>query len=154
MDDIDFSDPQYGAILAALKSSQRPMTVKDLQAVGLCSGIVGIRALRALVKGGYVEREQAGENWIDYHITAIGAAHVPPDPMAPQIPPVPVETLVNIPIVPIAALAGPEYCIYDDGRLAISAGDDLITLRRLDVSRLATFLARHADQPGDSNGHH
>jgi hypothetical protein len=102
---------------------------------GLQEGTVD-SAISRLVKRGQAERAQYGV--IRLVGGASAAAAVPaaaPAPVAPKI-----EKPQALALAPAPANPAFDFALHDDGRLAISAGDDVLVLQRNDTYRLARFL--------------
>lgn len=106
-----------------------------IRRTGLTEGTVD-SAISRLVKRGQAERAQYGV--IRLVGGASAAAAVPavaPAPAAPKI-----EKPQALALAPAPANPAFDFALHDDGRLAISAGDDVLVLQRNDTYRLARFL--------------
>lgn len=102
---------------------------------GLQEGTVD-SAISRLVKRGQAERAQYGViRLVGSASAAVAVPAVAPAPAAPKI-----EKPQALALAPAPANPAFDFALHDDGRLAISAGDDVLVLQRNDTYRLARFL--------------
>ena len=104
-----------------------------IRRTGLTEGTVD-SAISRLVKRGQAERAQYGV------IRLVGGASAAA--AVPAVAPAPAAPKIEKPLALAPAPTNPafDFALHDDGRLAISAGDDVLVLQRNDTYRLARFL--------------